>query len=233
MIIDLHKYGTELRFWAQAFEPFVDPSSRSALRRIFADLENGRENLDRFPWKLPKPIMSRVTSAYDGTEKAAHPVYVTWQFHSEFKRIPPAKQRLWDVLEMVTHIKVMSAENDGAEIIHFHYDMKSEKQLGPHTHLQISEMFLEEKQKVALAVPRFPSAVLLPTDCLDLVLAEFFPNEWPKEQANSAGISALRAGQLRRAESLIKALCNQWDSNPKMTPFAKTQNCFMPSVQLA
>jgi hypothetical protein len=244
MNINLRKYVTEVRYWLGAFDQFIEHASKPALARLLRDLEQGLDNdIDPLPWKAPKAIISKPATKYDGAQKNAERVYLTWQFHAEFQKRKKEKgPQLWDVRNMVTHIKVVTTteqtkarENKCTEreAIHFHYDLKEQNQLGPHSHMQISELFLQREKKVNLAVPRFPTAALLPTDCFDLVLSEFFPHEWPKAQADLTGLTTLQNGQRKRIQSLADKLLKQWDDSPKMTPIAKTQNCYMPDVQLA
>lgn len=234
MKINLHNYGNELRYWIAAFKPFVDQGSKPALDRLGDLLEDGRErHQPRFAWKLDKPIWSIVADRYDSPTKTPDGVQIGWKFESSFlKEAGPKNRYGWTIDEMVTQIEIRLAA-DHTEILKFHYDMKTPNQLGPHSHMQFSEHFQTARGRVPIGVPRFPSAVMLPTDCLDLVLSEFFPLSWPKEQSGVTGLAHLRAAQEKRLLEMSRALVDQWKKSPRMTPIARTQSCYMPQIQIA
>lgn len=235
MIIDLKAYGTELAFWIDAFAPYVDRASATALKQILSDLQRGQDETDVFPWNTPKPIKTRVANSYDGQDKAAMPVFVTWSFNARFSKIAGLGKRpqLWNIDRLETHIKIIVATDDQPEALHFHNDLKNHGQLGPHTHLQIAESFLQQKKQINLAVPRFPTATVLPTDCLDLVLSEFFPHEWPQSQADARGIDQLRTRQRKRIVDFATQLEKHWEHQKKTTPVAVTQDAYLANFQIA
>jgi hypothetical protein len=174
MRINLREYATELRHWVEAFEQFVDPGSKRPLSRLLEELENGRDNVrPAFGWKLAAPIRSVVADRYDGHGRTPNKVIVSWQFESEFETGPDFKKKsIWIVKKMVTQIRIHSVPDDNV-ILQFHYDMKNRSQLGPHVHMQLSEHYQKEQDRIPIAVPRFPAMTMLPTDCFDLVLSEF------------------------------------------------------------
>jgi len=234
MIIDMRNYGLELGYWVKAFKPFVDYSSQNALMKIQQDFEDGCDNHPKFRWETKKPIRSIMADAYDSPGKHVDRVCFTWAFHADFtKGDKPKKNPLWSVSEMVTQVEVFALDPEERKVLHFHQDLKHKAQLGPHVHMQISEDFLNAGNGIKLGVPRFPGAAILPTDCLDLVLSEFFPEKWPMEQVGLQGIGTLRQAQRSRFERLAAALHQEWLALPARTPVARTQNCFMPTIQLA
>lgn len=233
MIVDLRSYEAELRHWITAFEDYVELASNPALKRVLRDLETGRVERDSFRWHTTKPIKSKVANRYDGVAKDAHEVVLSWEFTCSFtKRKPIAKKEiLWDVSELSTQTKVLDAASDET-ILHFHQDLKNKDQFGPHCHLQIAERYIEDVKGVRLATPRFPAAAILPTDCFDLVLSEFFPHEWPESQSRMTGIATVRERQLKRAADYITALHGEVRKRTLRTPFAVLQNCHMPDLRL-
>ena len=234
MKIDLGQYGQELEHWLRAIEPFTEIASVPALRRVREDLLDGAANRPaELPWKLTKPILCKPARQYDGVDKSPHAVQVQWQFEARFTAPTRVGKRwIWTVSEMVTQTKVCLLET-GDELLHFHHDLKNKDQLGPHVHMQVSEHWLKENKPVPIAVPRFPAAVVLPTDCLDLILSEFFPHEWPKSQADAVGIGTLIDAQKRRMMAMSAAVAKSWDAKPRKTPIAAVQNCYLPDLQLA
>ena len=233
MKISLRDYGTELAFWLEAFKPFVAKDSASALAKIHEQLEDGRDNLRAsFPWKLANPIMTIVADRYDGKNRTPHRVRIGWQFETVFdKGAASKKHAMWTVQKMVTQIRVHSAD-DNSVASHFHFDMKNGQQLGPHIHLQISEDYQKDKGRIPLAVPRYPIAPLLPTDCLDLVLNEFFPFAWPESQVKSRGSATLRNRQRERLMRISQAVVKRWDESLN-TPIVASQGWYAPDLVIA
>lgn len=232
MRIDLKAYARELEYWLDAFAPFVEHGSQPALPRLKEQLENGRDVArPTFPWKLDKPVMTIAADKYDGVNKTPHQVRIGWQFTAIFKSAEIQRRNaLWTIEKMETHIYVRLCDS-GNDILHFHYDLKNKGQLGPHVHMQLSEHFQKNKGLIPIAVPRFPSAAVLPTDCLDLVLAEFFPFKWPQSQKDSRGLSTLQNGQQKRFMAMSQAIAKGWQGSRK-TPIAAIQECFLPDFQL-
>lgn len=233
MKIDLKAYATEFDFWIEAFKPFVEHASQPALSRLKSELEDGRDNRRAsFAWKLDKQIMTIAADSYDGPDRSPHKVKIGWKFEALFQiGTDPKRKSVWTVDKMVTQIRVYSCE-DNQEILHFHHDMKNNGQLGPHIHMQFSEDYLKNKGRIPIAVPRFPSIAMLPTDCFDLVLSEFFPFTWPKAQSGIRGLTTLQTRQQQRMLAISQALMQGWVGSRK-TPIAAVQDCYMPDLQIA
>lgn len=233
MKIDLKAYATEFDFWIEAFKPFVEHASHPALSRLKSELEDGRDNRrPSFAWKLDKPVMTIEADSYDGCGRSPHKVKIGWKFEALFEIGTDEKRKsIWNVTKMVTQFRVYSSADD-QEILHFHHDMKNNGQLGPHIHMQLSEDYLKDKGRIPIAVPRFPSVAMLPTDCLDLVLSEFFPFAWPKSQSGARGLTVLQTRQQQRITAISKALSQKWLGSRK-TPIAAVQDCYMPDLQIA
>lgn len=234
MIINLRAYSGEVAAYVAAAKGFIDRTTWSRLQAIQADLEFGKDNSDEFPWFTKNPIQTNVATRYDrlGTTKA--PVVVTMSFDARFRRTKP-KSLDFEVLGMVTHIKVFSTANPQTPALHVHIDKKNSGQLGPGMHMQVSEAFTKQASAFALAVPRLPTGFLLPTDCLDFVLAEFFPDDWAKAQVGVHQIESLRNAQLERARQLGAQLEALWKGKRGRTPLSVVQglDCSYSGLRLA
>ncbi len=176
--------------------------------------------------------MTVEADSYDGPDRTPHKVRIGWQFHATFRNDDRTKRgSLWTVKAMATHIHVYSAADD-QEILHFHLDMKNKGQLGPHVHMQLSEQYQKDKGRIPIAVPRFPATAVLPTDCLDFALCEFFPFAWPKSQSDSRGLRTLQNKQRARLLSMAQEASKSWEES-RMTPIAAIQECYAPEMQIA
>ncbi|MBY5839828.1 hypothetical protein J3P71_06430 [Rhizobium leguminosarum] len=235
MKINLQNYRQEFDHWIKAFDPFVDHASKSALPQLHSRLEDGIDNKrESFTWELKKPVTTIVAESYDKKEESgSHPIRIDWQFKSVFERCEDTKKKkIWSVKEMCTHFSINDASG-GDEIMHFHVDLKNDKQLGPHVHFQFSEEYMEKNVGVRLAVPRFPLATVLPTDCMDFVLSEFFPHRWPQSQSGAHGLKNLREAQRKRLENMAMAVATLWVKNPNRTPVSITQDYHIPDFVVA
>jgi hypothetical protein len=234
MKISLQEYAKELEYWIKAFEPFVDRTSIGTLRDTRERLLSGFERKAKFEWATARPIKLDLATAYDRAQGEVEPVQVRWRFMAAFAPDlkDKSKRPLWDVLGMNTEVEIYRPDPE-CLVMRYHHDLKGKDQLGPHTHLQISERFLDDAVGMRLAVPRFPAVALLPTDCLDLVLAEFFPHKWPKAQSEATNLGLMRQGQIERATRLAEELQRNWRKNLKRTPVSLLQNCYFPDLRLA
>lgn len=234
MKINIQDYAKELEYWIKAFDPFVDRTSIGTLRETRERLLSGFDRKVKFAWATARPIKLEVARAYDRAEGEVDPLQVRWRFMATFAPDPADKSKrpLWDVLRMNTEVELYRPDPEYL-VMRYHHDLKGSGQLGPHTHLQISEDFLDDAVGMRLAVPRFPAAALLPTDCLDLVLSEFFPHRWPKVQSEATSLGLMRQGQIDRVTRLAEELQRDWRKNPKRTPVSLLQNCYFPDLRLA
>lgn len=233
MIIDLRAYGGEVSAYVAAAKDFVERATWTHLQSMQTDLELGRDSSDDFPWSSKKPIRTRVADRYDRAAGKRDPVFVELSFDARFRRLIPKKKSDFEVLKMVTHIKVFSSSDAGRPALHIHVDKKNLGQLGPDMHVQVSEAFTRQASNFALGVPRLPTGFLLPTDCLDFVLSEFFPAEWAKAQTSVHQIDTLRNAQLGRARGVAEQLEIIWKNKRGRTPVSVMQNCDYVGLRLA
>lgn len=232
MIIDLRSYGGEVAAYVAAAKSFVDRTAWTRLQAMQSDLEYGRDNQDDFVWRTSGDIRTRIADRYDGSGKVKPPIVLTLGFHARFKRLA-AKRTDFQVVTMVTHLLVFPEDNLHQPALHIHVDKKNAGQLGPEMHVQVSEAFTKQASGMPLAIPRLPSGFLLPTDCLDIMLTEIFPDEWPEAQASAHEIQSLRQAQLQRLRRLGAQLEEVWKGKQARTPFSALQNCDLAALRLA
>lgn len=222
MIINLGKYEKEAHNILLAAKPFTVAESNSVLDEIKSALTTGLESRKGFNWKTKRAIILKPATDYDrrtGTAKAAT---IKFNFNAHFS--PPARrQEDWRVDELTTELKVFG-DNADNPALHLHVDKKNNSQRGPHAHIQVSEE-CTKRLGMKLAVPRIPFGFLLPTDCLDFVLAEFFPDEWGQAQVGAQGIRLICDAQRQRAINFSRKLEAEWAKHPKKSPVSVLQDC--------
>lgn len=202
---------------------------------MVADLETGRDNTTSFIWetKVDEPIETQVATRYDSLTRTPDPVVISMGFIAKFTRLGGKKSVDWSVDRLETHITIRG-EGKRDPALWFHIDKKNVGQLGPATHLQISEDCCDFLGDLKLGVPRFPFGFVLPTDCLDFILAEFFPADWGKHLAGSHAFGTLRESQLARLHVFASAVREDLNKRKKQTPVGVLQDCiFAETIRLA
>ena len=73
----------------------------------------------------------------------------------------------------------------------------------------------------SLDVPRLPSFLITPGDCLDYVLGELFQEGWPKryEETNPAHIGRWLSSSRRRIAAILKTTLDAAESANRTSPW--------------
>jgi hypothetical protein len=228
MIINLRAYVKEVEAVAKAAERFVARESYSNLMSAPENLKIGIDSgANTFKWITKGPIKFINATKYDSKTHACEPVVVSIGFVGSFRLLDKKKHK-WNIDGLVTQIKIFKKPEEGQNqeglpIMHMHIDKKNNDQRGPHIHIQVSEDCTKQLG-MKLAVPRIPFNFVLPTDCIDFVLAEFFPDEWHKAQTEAHSFNLIRNNQLVRAEQMLNHVGELWKKNQKRTPVTLIQD---------
>ena len=233
MIINLHSYAEELDVFTHALEPFLDGPSHARYNNLVERLKQCRDNTkcENFAWSTQESLTTIRAECYDGRGRRSEPVTISVGIDGHFTRDTAAAE-LWSIDRLITHLSVIRPDDDQPSL-QFHIDQKNEGQLGPPIHMQVSERFLGDFHGHRLAVPRFPIVTLLPTDCFDFLLSEFFPHHWSASQAGLWRITFLRQQQKRRICSVARELHAAWRKTPKRTFISFVQDSSLAGLQLA
>ena len=107
-------------------------------------------------------------------------------------------------------------------IFKWHVDVVTDENApGPAFHTQIDN-------PKNLPVPRFPSILFSPVDCLDFLLGELFQKDWPIHQFSHSQTQRFAAAQKRR---LYRLLCEQKEELDEISKYSAwiTLNKWKPS----
>jgi len=221
ILIPLKQYRSEAEVLLLGAQEYIRHASKYRYKKILDDLgtlcESNNETVSWKAWNIDL----ETAKCYDRASGQSPPVRVRFGFDLAFQLHDP-KAGLWALEKAVTQIQVYIEDSDKPAVSHFHVDLKNPEQLGPLVHVQFSEE-LSKRLGLAMGVPRIPFPIVLPTDCLDFVLSEFFPREWGKQQAGIHAISRVRKGQRRRIEALLGAAIEACSGGGR-TPVAALQN---------
>lgn len=233
MIINLHSYAEELDAFIPALQPFLDGPSHARYMNLVERLKQRRDNIRcrHFSWETQEPLTTICTERYDGRDRRSEPVTVSVGIDAHFTR-DAVSVKLWSIDRLIIHVSVFRPDNDQPSL-QFHIDQKNDGQLGPPIHMQVSDKFLGALHGHRLAVPRFPIVPLLPTDCFDFLLSEFFPRDWSENQAGLWRIRFLRQQQKGRICSIARELHAAWRKTPNRTFINFVQNSSLAGLQLA
>ena len=232
MLIDLMKFADELDAFGPALDPFLEPLSHRRFLELVEQLKASRDNprIPAFSWSTPAWLTTISADGYNGGRRPAQSAQVQVGIDARFSRLPDAR-RIWNIERLITQVSIARVDQQRPSLS-FHIDMKNPNQLGPGVHMQVSDTFLHTAVGHRLSVPRFPITLVLPTDCIDFVLTEFFPNRWNEHLSGMWRIGLLRRHQEKRLRDLVMELWGQWQGSPNSTLIGMIQNSSLDGLRL-
>lgn len=219
-LIDLAAYKAEVDAFVALADNFVDRTSALRLADVQRDLETGVSmGESSWCWETRENILFRPSIAYDGPGRTHVETYLELGFRFEFNRPVRTRRRssVWRISASATHVTI---RKEGGELP-CHFDYKNASQWGPQLHFQIAETLGN------LPIPRIPSTTFLPTDCIDLALAELHHEEWLRHQnvgANSRHVSVVRNAQENRTKVYLQNVASLWSDDKSCTRVCMLQN---------
>ena len=212
-LIDLAAYSQEVEAFVALAAEFVDKNSALRLADIERDLNTGvGAGAAKWSWETRDTILFQPSTAYDGPGKAHVETFLELTFKFVFERPVRVRKRstVWKIASAATHLLIRK-EGGG---LPFHFDYKNSGQWGPQLHFQVAETL------GGLPIPRIPSPTFLPTDCIDLALAELHHEDWRRRQAagaNSRHVSLIRRAQENRTKTYLRNIASLWDGDTSCT----------------
>jgi hypothetical protein len=190
----------ELRGLSESARPFLETNDHQLLATSAVELENwfAGSRPGPFVWTLGRPVRTDPSTSYQG-QGNAHAVSAGFTFS-------------WNC-ERTDDPNLIVARNGGSNVTiyrgprpvtHYHYDLCP----GGQTHSQspIMHCFSHSQFKGGTSFPRFPSIFLLPSDVLEMLLFELWPEDWANEaEINRNKLLRHHLAQRRRALSMTGA----------------------------
>ena len=188
----------ELRYFSKLACRYLEPDSREKLDLLADDLTHSKNQYDKsFQWQINKESpLKTITSdgAYEKSKKGA--------------KVVGKLSFIWDLRWVDINTVELSGKSstlvsifkiDKTEcVFQWHLDIAADPNApGAVIHTQV-------KNSLGLSVPRFPSLLFTPTDCLDFLLGELFQECWPEHQ-NSHQQTRRFAGVQKKRLSLLLA----------------------------
>jgi hypothetical protein len=223
----------QMKDMAKIAERFLEPGSRNKLAEAANQLDliydelRTRARAFRHHRKLPRPC---------DTWRIDEPIVTKWnegKHEKDGRRGPPlqgslrfvwtlgyAEQNRVELVELAsTEMKInllgkgtnddVSTEAEIREVLGWHVDVvTNDNPPGPTVHVQ-----LDNQERIP--VPRFPTVLFAPADCLDFLLGELFQNEWTRHQQGHNQLKRFAPGQRDRLTRLLRGHLD-WLAEPQM-----------------
>ena len=223
ILLELNQYRKELAIFLDGAEEFVRRRSLSRFKKMLDDLDHTIDSGNPSTYWRARNIDLVVAKRYDRREGKSAPVRVRFGFDIALAS-HQVKRGYWHLSKCVSHIHVFREDDDAGEhVTAFHIDLKNPEQLGPEVHIQFAET-CSQRLGLAMGVPRIPFPAVLPTDCLDFALSEFFPHRWGVTQSGMHALSTVRRAQKARIEALWASVQRSCGRRTRLTPIAAMQD---------
>lgn len=207
LIFQSRKLQQQLRDMQQLCSPFLASESLSALDSAADRLEYAHK--PKFSWQIPLDLPLRTKTSFGNYEpdgNGGHNVEGHLSFIWELEKVDNAHVRLCGTAS--TRVTIVKTNGDEPiPLMCWCFDVGDACSPGTHFHVQIKDYVSDTSDDGSFDVPRFPSIIATPADCLDFLLGELFQDDWPQHQrASHAKLARVRAQQEERVK---KALAEQ------------------------
>jgi hypothetical protein len=215
----LFKYqdlAEELDAIGKAASTLLAPERRFVLTQAVERLTRSRTQSNRFCWHINEPITTIRNGGKHGPTGAGNfdaegRLTFTWDIRS----IRPKRGRDASMFEIDGNISTKMAiygrpinqENgDDRLLACWRFELGTRNHPGAFVHSQVDWDIAPEAQTLEFDVPRLPSILITPGECLDFLLGELFQADWPKAQQNNANeLQRWQARQKKRLINLVSA----------------------------
>lgn len=213
----------------------LELDSESIAKQACDDLRSIRDNSNKgmVRWSIPesRPIRTKPTNSYQrghkgGLSAQAHLSFV-WEIqksdrHDEFSIVGLCSTK-------ITLIDVSNRLGGVAKPIAWTFEMGSDDSPGCHFHTQIDwkspiSVVLDENDMEgwpSLDIPRLPSFLITPGDCLDYVLGELFQDGWPQryDETDPARIGRWLSSSRRRIVAILRNTLDAAEGGSRTSPW--------------
>ena len=205
--LSFDEVASELRIMAQLADgPFLDAAARYRLEAAADQLRHVR-NARGGIWEVPicAPIVTAYSpGVYAQDGKGAHTIYAELSWIWQIACDPRDRDAL--ILKDHASMRVVFKRvlNDGdQQVICWTMDVADKNAPGAYVHTQVKNTLPNEEPE--LDVPRFPTVLITPGECLDFVLGELFQKKWQQHQTlRREDTTNLRRAQRKRMKLFLE-----------------------------
>ena len=193
----------ELIYCNNIARKFLEPASQCKLKLAadqLTDIPIGTTEFE--PWQIDKddPIKIQCAGGRHGLSGNGKYLQGRLSFKWQLRKINGRQFELGEIVSTLIAIHCLDdATRTNDLVLQWHVDVVTEEDAPlPWFHIQV-------ENPENLSVPRFPSFLFTPSDCLDFLLGEIFQQEWMWHQMNHSHIQRFAAYQKSRICRLITA----------------------------
>lgn len=203
----------ELEAVTRAAGDLLARNATGIVDECLAALEGSRKKKGLFAWQISqhRPIVTnKCNGGHHPSSKGPYDAEGVFTFKWEIEALNPTKNNAAKFFQVKGNIttkielrgKLKAANGVDASLGSLRFEIGDQNAPGPFFHGQV-----DWPNHSRLDVPRLPSILLTPAECLDFLLGELFQGEWPKrQQAHKAELQRWSVRQKNR-------ICNLLDAN--------------------
>lgn len=142
-------------------------------------------------------------------------VCFAWDIH----RTTAGKKATFGIVNATTRIKFLEHledDVDGRTLAEWRFEIGSRDHPGCLVHSQVEWPVSREEGGGKFEVPRLPSIILTPSECIDFVLGELFQRRWPEQSSRQNEAKQWKSNHRGRMKKYLDAqlsIVNQVDVN--------------------
>lgn len=181
----------DLRNFAATEQGFLSVAGPNLLTEAAENLLRASKSPNRTIWQIEDQPYSRIETRVSAGEcelgdNVKWSLIGTLSLKWEIIRTSMGKNSRFKIINATTKMRILAcsaseAGNNrvGSELAIWRFEIGDPKHPGIMFHSQVEWPLHDDRR---LEIPRLPSIVLTPVECLDFMLGELFQARWPKEQ---------------------------------------------------
>lgn len=229
----------ELDAIGKAASTLLAPERRFVLTQAVEALTRSRTQSNRFCWHIDEPITTIRNDGKHGPTGAGNfdaegRLTFTW----DIRAIRPKRGRDALFFEIDGNISTKMAvygrplnQKDSVDrlLACWRFELGTRNHPGAYVHSQI-DWNTAPDVNLEFDIPRLPSILITPGECLDFLLGELFQTDWPRaQQSNAAELQRWQARQKKRLINLVSAQQEVLQATANVSPWIALKR-WKPSV---
>ncbi|MBW7971870.1 hypothetical protein [Bradyrhizobium sp. BR 10289] len=228
---------------------YFEPDAESIVAQACDDLRaiKDGQNEGQIIWSVPqdRPIRTIATNSYQRGNKGGLAAQACLSFIWEVKKVARKRDEFAIVGLCSTKITLHDTSdrlNGVVNPLTWTFEMGSHDSPGCHFHSQIDwkapikAVYKEEEMQAwpSLDVPRLPSLLVTPGDCLDYILGELFQEAWPKkyEETEIAHIGRWLSTSRQRIAAVLRSSLQAAEEGTSTSPWIAIKQWYPRSEKM-
>ncbi len=226
-----------------------EPDAEAIVAQACEDLRAIKESHDdgQRVWSISKdrPIKTIATNSYQRGNKGGLAAQACMSFIWEIKKAPKKRDEFAIVGLCSTKVTLFDTSDKLGGVknpLTWTFEMGSHDSPGCHFHSQVDwkapiEIVYSEAEMQAwpsLDIPRLPSLLITPGDCLDYILGELFQEAWPKkyEETEMAHIGRWLSASRHRVAAILRNSLRAAEEGTSTSPWVAIKQWYPRSEKI-